>query len=708
MTSTSKKGKTISKFKRTVASLLAAVMMMTTAATISASANDQTAVTANTSAGTEVYWASKDNYSDLKYYKIGDLGVYYSNQYFDKPSTTYDPHLATVSMVATDKSGAFSSIKEGATPKEIHEWCLNQPAELKKYFTTLEFNNFDTNEDYVSRSRFDTIGVAAASKTLTEKATGENYTVIAVVPRSGNYFQEWSNNIWLGDGTNSDYMHEGWYNAANKMISYVKKYVKKYNITGKVKLWMSGFSRGGATVNLAAGLLDNMLDKGQTIFDNGATLAHDDIFAYTFEAPQGANVNSKTVKKPKDKIYNNIWNIVNPNDLVPKVAMAGFGFTRFGTDKFITTRFFNPECYETNRETFRKLYTSIGGNWNDYKADNFQMYGITAERKILNIASSSYLFLTGNITAGVDLLMDMKWIEKDNTKANYDANIACTVLLEELEEQLGSREAYAQKIQLGLRDIMKLVMEDQEGKMGENINKTLKQLPQAIIFTAIGGVFGELGSKLMGELNAYLTGNNALNLGDGMFKPLLSAIKGIYKNKPNELISVGMQMSEIFQNHNTYVIIAHMMAQDTYYTDRERSLSRVRLSDCAEMFRVSCDGMNDSTLKIGNTQYVRLAGTKWGRSTVEQCDQGFAVGYYSYASNEKTELFAPVGRYYTVGIKDHSKQLWSHKYEYWVNIQHSSLGNDGKIRKQLDYHIATCHGDSDEYWHCYDTLYDAI
>ena len=128
MTSTSKKGKTISKFKRTVASLLAAVMIMTTAATISASANDQTAVTANTSAGTEVYWASKDNYSDLKYYKIGDLGVYYSNQYFDKPSTTYDPHLATVSMVATDKSGAFSSIKEGATPKEIHEWCLNQPA----------------------------------------------------------------------------------------------------------------------------------------------------------------------------------------------------------------------------------------------------------------------------------------------------------------------------------------------------------------------------------------------------------------------------------------------------------------------------------------------------------------------------------------------------------------------------------------------------
>ena len=656
-------------------------------------------------AGDKVYWAGSDNYSDLAYYKIGDLGVYYSNDYFDKPATTYDPHLATVSMVATDKSGAFSSIKAGATPKEIHEWCLNQPAELKKYFTTLDFQNFDTNEDYVSRSRFDTIGVAAASKTLTEKATGESYTVIAVVPRSGNYFQEWSNNIWLGDGTKSDYMHEGWYNAANKMISFVKKYVKKYNITGKVKLWMSGFSRGGATVNLAAGLLDNMIDKGQTIFDNGATLAHDDIFAYTFEAPQGANVNSKTVKKPKDKIYNNIWNIVNPNDLVPKVAMAGFGFTRFGTDKFITTRFFDPECYETNRETFKKLYTGIGGNWNDYKADDFQMYGIPSR----NIIKNHLLGMaTGGLISYVYAMYKAKWIEPDNTKANYDANIACTILLEELEEQLGSREAYAQKIQPGLRDIMKLVMVEQDGKMGENINKTLKQLPMAIVFTAIGGVFGELGSEIMGKANAALSGNEALNLSDGMFKPLLSTIDGIRRNKPNELISVAMQMSEIFQNHNTHVIIAHMMAQDTYYTDRDRSLRRVPLSDCAEMFRVSCDGMNDTTLKIGNTQHVRLAGTQCGDSTVEQCDPGYAVGYYSYLDKEKTELFAPVGRYYSVGVRDFSKQIWSHQYEYWVNIQHSSLGNDGKIRKQIDYHIATCHLNSDQYWHIYDTLYDAI
>ena len=46
----------------------------------------------------------------------------------------------------------------------------------------------------------------------------DDYTVIGVGIRSGGYFREWSNNVYLGDGTKSDYMHEGWYNAANKTI----------------------------------------------------------------------------------------------------------------------------------------------------------------------------------------------------------------------------------------------------------------------------------------------------------------------------------------------------------------------------------------------------------------------------------------------------------------------------------------------------------
>ena len=659
-------------------------------------------------AGTKADWVNSDKYDDLEMYQIGDLEVYYSNHFFLKPSTTYDPHLATVSMVATDKSGAFSTIKEGATKEEIDQWCLDQPAKLREFFMTIGFEDFDTNLDYINRTAFDSIGVAAASREVIDPDTKETFTLIAVVPRSGSYFREWSNNIWLGDGTESDYMHEGWYKAANRMNSYIKEYVNTKNITGRVKLWMAGFSRGGATVNLAAGLLDNKLDKGEAVFDNGATLAHDDIFAYTFEAPQGANVNSKTVKSPKDAIYNNIWNIINPNDLVPKVAMSGFGFTRFGTDKFITTYFFDPEGFENNRWVFKALYDSIGGNLNDYKADNFQMYGTTVGTMTKNISATIGATLAGTIVAGGYTASKLDWIKKDDTKAGYDSNIACTILLEELVEQLGSREEYAQKIQPGLRELMKLVMVDQDGQMSQNIKDLLKDLPLAVVYCSLASKISPKLSEEVGASYARAKGNELLNLSSGMYQPFIKAVLGTWNNKPNELISVAKQMSEIFQNHNTYVTIAHMMAQDSYYIDREntkgRGLFLVPLRDSAEMFRVSCNGMNDNSLWLGDTQQVvRLEGTKWGKSKVVQCDPGYAVGYYSYATNEKTEMFAPLGKRYCVGMKDHSKKCWSHTYEYWVNIQHSSLINDGKIRKQLDYHIASCWLSSDQYWRYYDT-----
>ena len=132
-------------------------------------------------------------------------------------------------------------------------------------------------------------------------------------------------------------------------------------------------------VNVAAGLLDSSLDKGQEVFNN-VKLNLEDIYTYTFEAPQGANVNSKTIKAPKDAIYGNIWNIINPNDIVTKVAMSEYGFTRFGTDKFITTEFFDPSNFDNNRRVFKALHDVI--NQTDefvYRGDNFEMHGLKVE-----------------------------------------------------------------------------------------------------------------------------------------------------------------------------------------------------------------------------------------------------------------------------------------------------------------------------------------
>lgn len=304
---------------------------------------------------------------------VTDMDLYYSDLYFSQPSTEYDPHLATLSMFMADAS------KAKGCPKDVSdtEWYENQSQGLRRFFDAIGFGSFACNEDYRTRTAFDTIGVGVAMKSVT--INGEDYTIVGLTVRSGGYYIEWANNVWLGDGSKSDYMHEGWHNAANKALAFLSKYLEDNEVTGNLKLWISGFSRGGATTNILAGLLDNHIERGSDVLPSAVSLKHEDLYAYTFEAPQGANINSKSVISPRDGFYDNIWNILNPNDLVPKVPMSEWGFTRFGTDLFITTEFFDPVNYDSNRATFRAMYEQGGYDPSQYCADDITMSSIPVE-----------------------------------------------------------------------------------------------------------------------------------------------------------------------------------------------------------------------------------------------------------------------------------------------------------------------------------------
>ena len=110
------------------------------------------------------------------------------------------------------------------------------------------------------------------------------------------------------------------------------------------------------------------------------------------QAPQGENIESKTVKAPKDEIYDNIWNIINPNDVVPKVAMSKFGFTRFGRDVYNKTRFYDVDNYEFYRETFNKLYSYVIKSISfDFKYDNIWGYD-SSNLNIINWRSGFILY----------------------------------------------------------------------------------------------------------------------------------------------------------------------------------------------------------------------------------------------------------------------------------------------------------------------------
>ena len=597
--------------------------------------------------------------------------IYYSDDYFRHSSTEYDPHLATLSCIMTNFSVPLDN------PKSVDDssWYSKQPDRLHGFFDSIGFMDFDTNEDYVSRSGFDTIGVGCANRQV------DDYTVIGVGIRSGGYFREWSNNVYLGDGSKSDYMHEGWYNAANKTINYINEYISANQITGKVKLWIAGFSRGGATANLAAGLLDNRIKDGEETFSNGATLRHDDLFAYTFEAPQGANYNSQNVEKPGSELYNNIYNVVNPNDPVPKVAMSEYGFTRFGTDKFITTKFFDPQSFDDNRDVFLNLYAANGSARSDYKADDFKMYG-TPLKKMAPLVAELAVCLPGGAAHIYSKIKDGSILTKDDTKANYDANIAAYLLLEEMTKNIGSRSNYCSKYQQGVSNFLLTLMNDVDALKEEELYGLLSKVLLSSAVSSVPG-FGDLAEDAIRDV--LPKDANTDEVIDAI-EPLLEVVAQTYWNRPNELISFGLYVKDIFQNHDNGVNIAHLEAQDSYYVANYNSnhgilMPTVELRDSADFGRVTCKDYNDIGLYTndGKTNLVSVKGAKGVKSEIKKCEKGFAVGYYSYATEEGLELFMPVNRKYILNMMSYSVKP-KHTVSYSAFYQSVSPNSDCRFR----------------------------
>lgn len=485
-------------------------------------------------------------------------------------------------------------------------------------------------------------------------------------------------------------MHEGWYDAANKLIDFTIDYVNDYHVTGRVKLWITGFSRGGATTNIAAGLIDNRLYNGEKLFEEKASLAREDVYAYTFESPQGANVNSKTVKLPRDAIYGNIFNIVNPNDVVPKVPMAEYGFTRFGVDKFITTKFYDPQNYVNNRNTFRKLHNL--DNQNDevtYSGDNFGMYGLKIEDflKIISAIPALIGIITGNIGQ-----------TKDKTKANYDANIASTLFIEELTSQLGSRNNYVRKYQTPLENIMLILKNEHFTDIPSTPGLVIRLFILSTLSNSILGNISAIKNAIKTAAGTYAT--RIVELLEVLTGPLVKA----YWERPNELISIAVHIGDIFQNHYSDINLAHMQAQDSYYIDEynknnEVKISVVPLRDNADFGRMHFFGFNDLGLRLNSkkgTRVVNVEGHVLGKSDVEDCDVEYAVGYYSYITEEKMELFMPINRKYNISMKSYSKKP-RHRCEYWAYYQFMALDNRGQKKVQLDHKKDTAYFNSDRF-----------
>ena len=277
---------------------------------------------------------------------------YYSDTYFKKPGT-YNKQLATMSMCLA--MSAFNSHVGNNYDKEGGTDYTLKGKNVVKLMTDIGIkkDNVYLSDTYTVKPGTSTIGVAIGQKELTDNNDGNILVPIAV--RGSGYESEWTSNVTMGAGT-SNKEHEGFADAADQVFAQVKSYIEKYGLTdavrsGKIKFWVTGYSRAGATSNLVAKrLIDAYADD------------KNEVYAYCMEAPQGAYSASKTNVNPDGK-YNSIHNCINFNDPVPKVAPIGMNFVRYGVDYV-----FNDNDDKTNVPNVKKQLAMISSEtaFDDY------------------------------------------------------------------------------------------------------------------------------------------------------------------------------------------------------------------------------------------------------------------------------------------------------------------------------------------------------
>ena len=276
----------------------------------------------------------------------------YSDELFTKSGYTYRQDLAEMSLGLA--FAAFSS--------KDSQYSDNYATGNRNFVSMAEqcgFENIQSNKWMFQPAETDSIGINCASKTIRDN--GGSYTLIAVGVRGNNYHAEWGGNVRL-DATGE---HKGFALGRDQALDYLRSYIADTGISGRVKIWIAGYSRSAAVANMVSGALDNGYSLGE-----GVSLSPHDLYCYCYEPPMGTTKN-----QVQGRLYDNIQNIVNANDVVTYVPFDSWDFARYGVDHVVPTK--GDDNYLGYKAAMLKEFVKIPNNGgNIYWPDHFQAWGI--------------------------------------------------------------------------------------------------------------------------------------------------------------------------------------------------------------------------------------------------------------------------------------------------------------------------------------------
>ncbi len=238
--------------------------------------------------------------------------IEYSDEFFYEPSPGDHPELRALSYALAlagyeNKADGYPSTDTTPNPKLTN--LLNQ----------MGFSDYQS-WDTISEEDGHSMGTTIGHKTL---SSGQELIVIA--PRNYNYMTEWLSNFNVG--TSGD--HAGFSESAGLIKDRFDQYLSNRDLSD-YKLWVVGYSRGGAVVDLFARNINDNIGNYE--------LAYDDFYAYTFGAPKAS------ATEPQ---YTNIHDVKDGNDL-----LLGYVFPELWG-------FYNTGTYEEIHPADLEITTSV-------------------------------------------------------------------------------------------------------------------------------------------------------------------------------------------------------------------------------------------------------------------------------------------------------------------------------------------------------------
>lgn len=289
------------------------------------------------------------------------VSLTYNDKFFEQSSKTYNNDLA------------YASVCLAASADNSNEGGNNYALKSKNvvsYLQQIGCKDIATNDGYNYKPlQKSNIGVAIGYKDII--VNNQNYRLFVFGVRGGGYEEEWATNMRVGTEGDETGFQEARDGALGFIMPYIQKHTNEPNAPVNVKIWGSGYCRGGTTTNMAFGWLNKWVyerNNGSTYNNLAYTqnynaehsvmgaaysqsdmryteavsfspkkeggylastvnITNDDLYCYPVNCPFGAD---GTDVNNYEGLMTGIHNLINPDDWFPQVVMDWWGFKRYG------------------------------------------------------------------------------------------------------------------------------------------------------------------------------------------------------------------------------------------------------------------------------------------------------------------------------------------------------------------------------------------